>query len=55
MTRRMDLLYITETSAEGLIRIAIIRYIIGPNRELILRPTPTAVSSRLSVTDLTAL
>lgn len=52
---KMDLFCIPETLAEGLIRIETIRCPTDHNPELIPRPMPTAVSSRLSVTDLTPL
>lgn len=52
---KMDLFCILETLAEGLIRIEIIRCPTDRNRELIPRPMPIAVSSRLSVMDLTPL
>lgn len=54
-TMKMDLFCILETLAEDLIRIETIRCPTDHNRELIPRPMPTAVFSRLSVMDLTPL
>jgi len=52
---KMGLFYIMETSVEDLIHTATIRYTIDLNQELILRPMPTVVFFRLSVTDLITL
>jgi len=53
--KKTDLLYLMETPAEGHTHIESIRYITDHNRESTPRPMPTAVSSHLSVTDLTPL
>jgi len=52
---KMDLFCILEILAEDLILIENIRCPFDHNRELIPQPMSTAVSSRLSVTDLTPL